>query len=57
MVLPLYLKLIVKFQELVEIIDIKYNWRIKRGGGARGPCPPLKMGKVVVNLGSQTNNV
>ena len=44
MILPLYLKLIVKFQDLVEIIDIKYNWRIKRGGGGKGALSTPKNG-------------
>ena len=56
MVLPLYSKLIVQFQELVEIIDIKYRLAYLRGGG-KGALFSHKIGKGVVNLRSQTNNV
>ena len=58
MVLPLYSKLIVQFQELVEIIDINYPFAYKGGGGGKGAMStPYKIGKGVVNLRSQTNKM
>ena len=42
MILPLYSKLIVQFQELVEIIDIG----VLSGGGQRGLVHSLKLVKV-----------